>query len=263
MSEDQEIISSGTPHEVHLAEGSHTALHKSAAATQPQIRNTLANPNEEVALVEIVQGVSHSVADKTDAADVWAHDDAHAAEREHLVSGEDGPSENVIQLAPVQPTQAVPASDAPPLEVAPAQVQPVEVPPVEVPAVEFQPMEVPSIELAPEDATPLEVPLSAPAPTALPLADSSPPEAIEHSPAPAAQEAHAAVDTTQVSGSVPAKPVLLGEMNFPARVVKLKIANEQIRVQIEKLEIPLFSPIAVTASVAKGKPHASAPAKGH
>jgi len=258
MSEDQEIISSGTPHEVHLAEGSHTALHKSAAATQPQIRNTLANPNEEVALVEIVQGVSHSVADKTDAADVWAHDDAHAAEREHLVSGEDGPSENVIQLAPVQPTQAVPASDAPPLEVAPAQV-----PPVEVPAVEFQPMEVPSIELAPEDATPLEVPLSAPAPTALPLADSSPPEAIERSPAPAAQEAHAAVDTTQVSGSVPAKPVLLGEMNFPARVVKLKIANEQIRVQIEKLEIPLFSPIAVTASVAKGKPHASAPAKGH
>jgi hypothetical protein len=241
MTEEQEIISSGSPHEVHLAEGSNTALHKSAAATQPQIRNTLANPNEEVALVEIVQGVSHSVADKTDAADVWAHDDAPAAEREHLVSGEDGPSENVIQLAPVQPTQAVPASDAPPLEVAHAEVPPVEVPPVEVPAVEFQPMEIPSMEVAPEDATPLEVPLSAPA----------------------AQEALDLVDTNHASVSNAAKPVHSEEMNFPARVVKLKLANEQIRIQIEKLEIPLFSPIAMTASVAKGKPHAPAPAKGH
>ena len=188
-----------------------------------------------------MQGVSQSVADKTDAADVWVHDDVPAAEREHLVSGEDGPSENVIQLAPVQPTQAVPASDAPPLELAHAEVSPVEVPPVEVPAVEFQPMEIPSMEVAPEDATPLEVPLSAPA----------------------AQEALDLVDTNHASFSNAAKPVHSEEMNFPARVVKLKLANEQIRIQIEKLEIPLFSPIAMTASVAKGKPHAPAPAKGH
>lgn len=258
MSEDQEIISSGTPHEVHLAEGSNTAVHKSAAATQPQIRNTLVNPDVEVALVEIVQGVSQSVADKTDAADVWAHDNAPAAEREHLVSGNDDPIENVIQLAPVMQAQAVPASDAPPLEVAP-----MEVPPVEVPPVEFQPMEVPSMEVPPEDATPPEAALLSPAPSTLPLADSRPPEAIGSSPAPAAQEAHAPVDTTQVPGFDHAKSAHLGEMNFPARVVKLKIANEQIRVQIEKLEIPLFSPIAVTASVAKGKQHAPAPAKGH
>jgi hypothetical protein len=236
MTEDQEIISSGSPHEVHLAEGSHTALHKSAAATQPQIRNTASNPDVEVGLIEIEQGVSQSVADKTDAADVWVHDDVPAAEREHLVSGDEGATENVIKLAPVLPMQEVPASDAPPMEVTP-------------------------MEVSPGDAPALEAPLSALAPPALPLTDSRTAEAVWSSPAPAAQEALAAVDTVKASGSDPSKPVQLGEMNFPARVVKLKIANEQIRIQIEKLEIPLFLPTAVTASVAKGKQHA--PAKGH
>jgi hypothetical protein len=61
----------------------------------------------------------------------------------------------------------------------------------------------------------------------------------------------------------------MAEMNFPARVVKLKIANDQMRGQIEKLEKPLFAPIPVEAPAPakdKGKEKKEAakkPAKGH
>jgi hypothetical protein len=55
------------------------------------------------------------------------------------------------------------------------------------------------------------------------------------------------------------------EMNFPARVVKLKIANEKIRSQIEILEKPLFAPIveSAPAAKAKGKAETKKPSKGH
>jgi hypothetical protein len=54
-------------------------------------------------------------------------------------------------------------------------------------------------------------------------------------------------------------------MNFPARVVKLKIANDKIRDQIETLEKPLFEPIVQAAPMAKakGKAETKKPAKGH
>jgi hypothetical protein len=57
----------------------------------------------------------------------------------------------------------------------------------------------------------------------------------------------------------------MAEMNFPARVVKLKIANDKIRDQIETLEKPLFEPIVQAAPMAKakGKAETKKPAKGH
>ena len=68
----------------------------------------------------------------------------------------------------------------------------------------------------------------------------------------------------EVEAAAPAE--FMAEMNFPARVVKLKIANDLIRGQIEKLEKPLFAPIPVAAPApAKGKEKEAAkkPAKGH
>jgi phytoene dehydrogenase-like protein len=61
-------------------------------------------------------------------------------------------------------------------------------------------------------------------------------------------------------------PEFMEEMNFPARVVKLKMANEKIRSQIEALEKPLFAPIVVSAPAAKAKgkgKEETKPSKGH
>lgn len=64
-----------------------------------------------------------------------------------------------------------------------------------------------------------------------------------------------------------AAPVYMEEMNFPARVVKLKITNDKIRHELDGLEKPLFKPIVETAPVAKGKAkgkeEAKKPSKGH
>ncbi len=64
----------------------------------------------------------------------------------------------------------------------------------------------------------------------------------------------------------PVAPVFMEEMNFPARVVKLKMANEKIRTQIEALEKPLFAPIVESAPAAKAKgkgKEETKPSKGH
>jgi hypothetical protein len=63
----------------------------------------------------------------------------------------------------------------------------------------------------------------------------------------------------------PVAPVFMEEMNFPARVVKLKMANEKIRIQIEALEKPLFASIveSAPAAKAKGKGETAKPSKGH
>jgi hypothetical protein len=79
------------------------------------------------------------------------------------------------------------------------------------------------------------------------------------------QEAAAQADTSVVEAEVAAPAQFMEEMNFPARVVKLKMANDQVRGQIEKLEKPLFAPVPVEAPAAKGKDKepAKKPAKGH
>ena len=79
--------------------------------------------------------------------------------------------------------------------------------------------------------------------------------ALAAEPAPASDNAPANADAA----------AFMAEMNFPARVVKLKIANDKIRDQIETLEKPLFEPIVQAAPMAKakGKAETKKPAKGH
>jgi hypothetical protein len=71
---------------------------------------------------------------------------------------------------------------------------------------------------------------------------------------------------TDIAPLEPVAPVFMEEMNFPARVVKLKMANEKIRSQIEALEKPLFAPIVESAPAAKAKgkgKEETKPSKGH
>jgi len=73
---------------------------------------------------------------------------------------------------------------------------------------------------------------------------------------------------TDIAPLEPVAPVFMEEMNFPARVVKLKVANDKIRSQIEALEKPLFAPIVVSAPAAKAKgkgkgKEETKPSKGH
>jgi len=118
--------------------------------------------------------------------------------------------------------------------------------------------------------------LSSPAPLEM-LMSVLPSLGIEQRPdlrAPAPSSDFAAADTmvaaepSPENNNPPAAPVTAGfmeEMNFPARVVKLKIANDKIRTQIESLEKPLFEPIVLAAPIAKakGKAETKKPAKGH
>jgi hypothetical protein len=80
-------------------------------------------------------------------------------------------------------------------------------------------------------------------------------------------DAAAATSASEETPEAEAAPVYMEEMNFPARVVKLKIANDKIRHEIDGLEKPLFAPIVETAPAAKGKAkgkeEAKKPAKGH
>ena len=248
MTEEQAIISSGTPHEVHLAEGSHTAVHKTATAMEPQIRNTLANPDHTVELIAVENVVSHSqvdearaartvgLAEETPKARVGAAAGAAAVDATHVMSMDDEieqPDRLVSEDTAVQAHMAHPT--ALPLD----QVM----------------SDLPSLDL--------------PAPAAVSDADSqapsTPPPAVD-APTAATQETPAQADTSVPEVEVAAPAEFMAEMNFPARVVKLKIANDLIRGQIEKLEKPLFAPIAVAAPTpAKGKEKEAAkkPAKGH
>ena len=282
MKQDSEIISSGTPHEVHMPEGGNNAVLKTASAMEPQIRTTIADPDAPVELIEIVAGVSKSdVQEDTvehhaapteqpaapdrmvheeaaelpdrlvqaDAAEASDHqvqvdvadtsdrlvqaDVAEASDRQVQVDVSEQPDHFVQDSASQAPDQLV-SDDAPAADPGtPVQAQPLT-------AVMS---ELPSLDLDVHDAAPETTP----------------------SPADAPQEAPAQADTSGTPDDV-ATPGNMEEMNFPARVVKLKIANDQIRGQIEKLEKPLFPPMAVEAPApAKGKDKepAKKPAKGH
>jgi hypothetical protein len=209
MSTDPHVFTSDTPHEVHLPEGSHTAIHKTASAMEPTIRHTEANPDAEVELVTISQGVSVSQTDEIVAGKGSSTTDmpermVHAAEE-----------------ASTDSTAAVPLS---------------------------MPMsELPSLDLVATEALPAK------GPVVTPSAESG--------------DAAAATSASEEAPEAEAAPVYMEEMNFPARVVKLKIANDKIRHEIDGLEKPLFAPIVETAPAAKGKAkgkeEAKKPAKGH
>lgn len=248
MTHDPEIISSGNPHEVHLPEGSRTAVHKTATPMQPQVRNTMANPDEEVELVEVVKGVSTS-----------QEDDIRMARGESAATPEADRMLNVATAErPERMVVDANADETP--DLAPAHALPLS-----------QVMsELPSLDLPATEAN------------SIPASRSTDPETQESiAPTAAAQEAAAQADTEisfdevvaqadvqATPAEVTAPPQFMEEMNFPARVVKLKMANDQVRGQIEKLEKPLFPPIPVEAPAApkgkgKDKEPAAKPAKGH
>ena len=230
MTQEPEIISSGNPHEVHLPEGSHTAVHKTAVPMEPQIRNTIANPDEEVELVEIVKGVSKSQDEEIR----LAHDKAATgpAERSHHEDEPEMADHLVSDLGASESEQQAPAL-AKPL----SQVMD-DLPSLDLPASQA----AEGLDLAPTGSVPEEFSTTAPT----------------------AQEVVASVDTPVVPAVVAAPAQFMEEMNFPARVVNLKMANDQVRGQIEKLEKPLFPPVPVEAPASKkDKEPAKKPAKGH
>jgi hypothetical protein len=209
MSTDQHVFTSDTPHEVHLPEGSHTAIHKTANAMEPSIRHTEVNPDAEVELVTISQGVSVSQADE-------------------IVAGKSNTTTDM-------PEQMVHAAEE-------ATTDSTAAVPLSIPM-----SDLPSLELVTSEA------LQTKGPVVTALAESGDTAAQS--------SAYEEVPETE------AAPLFMEEMNFPARVVKLKIANDKIRHEIDILEKPLFTPIVETApsakGKAKGKEEAKKPAKGH
>jgi hypothetical protein len=313
MNKDPEIILSGIPHEVHLAEGSNTALHKTATPMQPQVRNTLVNPDEEVEVVEVVKGVNPSQEEDarltrgaaTAAPEADRFLNLTTAQRyENWASKEGTPEPEGHAPLPVLPLTQVmsdlPSLDLPPPEInwtaaagptapetpqspeahepstaiqeAAAQAD-TELSAVEVVAQvdEVAPEEVLSqaeAEVAPEEVTAqAEAEVAPEEVTAQAEAEVAPEEVTAQAEAEVApEEVTAQAEASVPPAQVAAPPQFMEEMNFPARVVKLKIANDQVRGQIEKLEKPLLPAIPVQAPAApkgKGKEAAAKPAKGH
>lgn len=248
MTEEQDIISSGTPHEVHLAEGSHTAVHKTATAMEPTIRNTTANPDETVELISSQDVVSHSQVDEARAARAAGFTE----ESRKASAGASAVDTAVDETQVIHMEEEIERPDRMVNE--DTTVQPHIAHPMTLPLDQVM-SDLPSLDLqtpaAVSDAE-SETPSTAP-----PVVDE---------PTAATQETSTQADTSLPEVEVAAPAEFMAEMNFPARVVKLKIANDLIRGQIEKLEKPLFAPIPVAAPApAKGKEKEAAkkPAKGH
>ena len=238
MTEEAEIISSGTPHEVHLAEGSHTAVHKTATAMEPTIRNTIVNPDVTVELISVEDVVSHKQVDEVRAARTVGIADEAPMELSRV-----GPVGTAHDETPVMHRdEEIERSDRMVSE--DSTVQPHRAHPTALPLDQLM-SDLPSLDL--------QAPAAVLDADADKLAASKTPSA-DDAPTAAPQELVAQADTSMPEVEIAASAEFMAEMNFPARVVKLKIANDQIRGQIEKLEKPLFAPIPVAApAAAKGK----------
>ena len=287
MSDEPEIFSSGTPHEVHLPEGSHTAVSKTATAMEPQIRKTAANHEETVEVIEVVKGVTHNQVEEERLAQLAQAGSKiekarvaplaeGTATSERLAHAEGTESKDRFAQTPEGQEEAPRMAHA---EVAAAEEDKMAFVQDKTEAAQMahavdagvQPEHLvsednaPTPNNAPNTALPLDQVMSD-----LPSLDLNLPDtAASPEPTPAPQETAPQTDTSLPEVEVAAPAGFMAEMNFPARVVKLKIANDQIRGQIEKLEKPLFAPIPVEAPApakAKGKEKKEAdkkPAKGH
>ena len=287
MSDEPEIFSSGTPHEVHLPEGSHTAVSKTATAMEPQIRKTAANHEETVEVMEVVKGMTHSQVEEERLAQLAQAGSKiekarvaplaeGTATSERLAHAEGTESKDRFAQTPEGQEEAPRMAHA---EVAAAEEDKMAFVQDKTEAAQMahavdagvQPEHLvsednaPTPNNAPSPALPLDQVMSD-----LPSLDLNLPDtAASPEPTPAAQETAPQTDTSLPEVEVAAPAEFMAEMNFPARVVKLKIANDQMRGQIEKLEKPLFAPIPVEAPApakAKGKEKKEAdkkPAKGH
>ena len=254
MTPEPEIITSGTPHEVHLAEGSNTAAHKTASALEPQIRNTLANPDETVEVMEVVKGVTHNQSEEERLAQL-----AQAGSKIEKVrtASEAEKTAASVQVSTTDGSQAKDRFAQVPegAEAAPRTVNPEGS--AEEQMAHVQETHAENSASAASAALPLNQVMSD-----LPSLDLNLPETpTTPAPTPVAQETAKQADTSVPEVEVAARAEFMADMNFPARVVKLKIANDQIRGHIEKLEKPLFPPIAEEAPVAKDKGKEKEPAK--
>jgi hypothetical protein len=295
MNKDPEIILSGIPHEVHLAEGSNTALHKTATPMQPQVRNTLVNPEEVAEVVEVVKGVNASEEEDarltrgaaTAAPEADRFLNLTTAQRyENWASKEGTPEPEGHAPLPVLPLTQVmsdlPSLDLPPPEInwtaaaGPTAPETPQSPEAHEPSTAIQEAAAQADtevvaqvdEVAPEEVlSQAEAEVAPEEVTAQAEAEVAPEEVTAQAEAEVApEEVTAQAEASVPPAQVAAPPQFMEEMNFPARVVKLKIANDQVRGQIEKLEKPLLPAIPVQAPAApkgKGKEAAAKPAKGH
>jgi hypothetical protein len=214
MNEDSKIIMSDAPHEVHIPEGSKTAVHKTAQAQAPVVRNTdvdVGAPVEQVTIAPTVRAGEAPVALKDRF--VTAPETQRPEHQSALPEVANLPDQFVSDTAP----QGVPAG-VPQPTVADTQPSPASA----------------VVPVVPED--------------------------------PHATATATATATTTEAETETEHATFMGEMDFPARVVKLKIDNDKVRSQIDNLEKPLFPPVVETAPAAKGKGKEQAakkPAKGH
>jgi len=351
MRKEPEIFSSLTPHEVHLAEGSHTAVHKTANPMQPQIRRAEVKTDEVEEIIVISDGVSvsklpealglapdasseptdvlHQAAEQAIetntaqlgestlseplgfASDATAesHDVLHQAAEQAIETniaqlGESSLSEplgfasdatseshDVLHQAAEQAietniAQLGESTLSEPLGFAPdATSEPPEV--LQQAAEEFTETNIApfgeSTASEPPDALlqaaeeDLDPNLAPPEPLDMLMGESpsldtdqdtsfAAPPVTDDFQDPDTESAVEPTLETDIAPLEPVTPEFMEEMNFPARVVKLKMANEKIRSQIEALEKPLFAPIVVSAPAAKAKgkgKEETKPSKGH
>ena len=287
MSDEPEIFSSGTPHEVHLPEGSHTAVSKTASAMEPQIRKTVANLDDTAEVMEVVKGVTHNQVEEERLAQLAqagskiekarAAPLAQATVESATTAQDEGtaPQDRFAQTpegqeeAPRMAHAEVAAAEEDKMAFVQEKTEAAQMAHAVDAGVQPEHLvsedNAPTPNNAPSTALPLDQVMSD-----LPSLDLNVPDtAASTEPTPAAQETAPPTDTSMPEVEVAAPAEFMAEMNFPARVVKLKIANDQMRGQIEKLEKPLFAPIPVEAPApakAKGKEKKEAdkkPAKGH
>jgi len=274
MSDKQEIISSGSPHEVHLAEGSKTAVHKTATPMEPQIRNTAANLDETVELIEVVKGVTHNQAEEERLAKLAqagskiektreSQQAEGTTETDRMAHAESTDSKDRFAQAPenqdpaARIAQADDATEHAEHRVDEDRGQTPNIAHITALPLDQVLSDLPSLDLPASEAS-VEVAEELPSAALVAVSEPMPP---------APQEAATQADTSETDTvAVMAQQQHMAEMNFPARVVKLKMANDQMRGQIEKLEKPLLPPIPVEAPApakSKEKAPAKKPAKGH
>ena len=351
MKKEPEIFSSLTPHEVHLAEGSHTAVHKTANPMQPQIRRAEVKTDEAEEIISISDGVSvsklpeafglspdatseppdvlhqaaeqaiernlenhaestlseslglapdatsesndvlHQAAEQAIETNLATFDKSTVAESLGFASEATSESHDVLHQAAEQAretniTQLGESTVSEPLglaqdatseshdvlQQAADQARETNI----APFGESTASEPPEVlqQAAEEDIDPN---LAPPEPFEMLMGESpsldteqdtslaAPPE-TEDFQEPDSVSAVEPTLETEFAPLEPVAPVFMEEMNFPARVVKLKMANEKIRTQIEALEKPLFAPIVESAPAAKAKgkgKEETKPSKGH
>jgi len=223
---DSEIIRHDAPHQVTMKEGSTMAVGKKAEAIEPSVRKVLA-AEDGLMLEHKLQDHRLAVPEGQDAAKAmeqpsFERDIHHDRALAPVADAASAPLGGLLVKRALDdhnltlPTEAAQAAAEHELSAARAR-----------PAAEAGPL-IPQFEN--DHFVVVPPPLTAKAP-----------QALEHAPArdplqaPSAQDSPAQADTQELPDLSEAMAEML-QMNFPARVVKLKIENDKVRTKLDSLQ---------------------------